>query len=188
MGGFCRRKARLPCSSPHKAAADIRPTYDVDAIAKIVVRRVADFSERLRKCGFTEDAGEGVPICRVTRQKKGDFGRHAARRGRSSDFPTDGTSRPLDSAVEHELGPDLRVRVIAGFYFCATKLEAFAGRGKGDYQSSRDLEDLIAVVGDGREGTKSKKFTCGLVMFAFTSPRKSRNCAATPSFSDALSG
>lgn len=28
-------------------------------------------------------------------------------------------------------------------------LEAFAGRGKNDYQSSHDLEDLIAVV-DGR--------------------------------------
>lgn len=34
-------------------------------------------------------------------------------------------------------------------YFCATKLEAFAGRGKNDYQSSHDLEDLMAVV-DGR--------------------------------------
>ena len=39
----------------------------------------------------------------------------------------------LDSAVEHELGPDLRVRIVTGIYFCATKLEAFAGRGKGDY-------------------------------------------------------
>ena len=31
----------------------------------------------------------------------------------------------------------------------ATKLEAFRGRGQGDYQLSHDLEDLIAVV-DGR--------------------------------------
>ena len=38
---------------------------------------------------------------------------------------------------------------MTGVYFCATKLDAFAGRGKGDYQSSHDLEDLIAVV-DGR--------------------------------------
>jgi len=34
-------------------------------------------------------------------------------------------------------------------YFCATKLEAFRGRGKGDYLSSHDLEDLVSVV-DGR--------------------------------------
>lgn len=45
----------------------------------------------------------------------------------------------LDSAVVHELEPDLRVRVVTAVYFCATKLEAFAGRGKNDYQSSHDL-------------------------------------------------
>ena len=33
--------------------------------------------------------------------------------------------------------------------FLATKLEAFHGRGKGDYLFSHDLEDLMAVV-DGR--------------------------------------
>jgi hypothetical protein len=55
----------------------------------------------------------------------------------------------MDSAVVHELEPDLRVRVVTAVYFCATKLEAFAGRGKNDYQSSHDLEDLMAVV-DGR--------------------------------------
>ena len=55
----------------------------------------------------------------------------------------------MDSAVVHELEPDLRVRVVTAVYFCATKLEAFAGRGKHDYQSSHDLEDLMAVV-DGR--------------------------------------
>jgi len=43
-----------------KAAADVRPTYDVDAIAEITsYAAYADFSERLRKCGFAEDAGEG---------------------------------------------------------------------------------------------------------------------------------
>jgi hypothetical protein len=55
----------------------------------------------------------------------------------------------MDSSVVHEVEPDLRVRVVIAIYFCATKLEAFTGRGKGDYQSSHDLEDLIAVV-DGR--------------------------------------
>jgi hypothetical protein len=34
-------------------------------------------------------------------------------------------------------------------YFCATKIEAFRGRGQGDYLYSHDLEDLISVV-DGR--------------------------------------
>lgn len=41
------------------------------------------------------------------------------------------------------------VRVATTPYFIATKLEAFAGRGNGDYQASHDLEDIITVV-DGR--------------------------------------
>jgi len=55
----------------------------------------------------------------------------------------------MDSAVARELEPGLRVRVVTGLFFCATKLEAFAGRGKNDYLASHDLEDLVSVV-DGR--------------------------------------
>lgn len=53
-----------------KAAAEVRPTYDVDAIAEITsYAAYADFLQRLRKCGFAEDTSEGAPICRW-RQKK----------------------------------------------------------------------------------------------------------------------
>jgi hypothetical protein len=131
-----------------KAAAEVRPTYDVDAIAKISsYTAYGDFSERLRRCGFTEDASEGAPICRW-RQKKTIL----------DIMPLDpkilGFSNlwykpALESAIVHELESDLRVRVVTAVYFCATKLEAFAGRGKNDYQSSHDLEDLMTVV-DGR--------------------------------------
>src|SRR5215469_6367139 len=69
-----------------KAAADVRPTYNVDGIAEISsYAEYADFSERLCICGFTEDAGEGAPICRW-RQK-------CRSTRRSSDFPTAGISR-----------------------------------------------------------------------------------------------
>jgi hypothetical protein len=48
-----------------KAAAEVRPTYDVDAIAEISsYAAYADFSERLRRCGFAEDVSAGAPICR----------------------------------------------------------------------------------------------------------------------------
>ena len=131
-----------------KAAAEVRPTYDVDAIAEITsYAAYADFSERLRGCGFKEDTSKGAPICRW-RQKKTIL----------DVMPLDANilgfsnlwyKPALESSVEHELEPDLRVRVVTALYFCATKLEAFAGRGKNDYQSSHDLEDLMAVV-DGR--------------------------------------
>jgi hypothetical protein len=52
-----------------KAASDVRPTYDVDAIAEITsYAAYADFSDRLRNLGFEEDTTEGAPICRWRQQ------------------------------------------------------------------------------------------------------------------------
>jgi hypothetical protein len=43
------------------AAADVRPTFDVDAIAEITsYAAYAEFSERLRKLGFQEDTSDGA--------------------------------------------------------------------------------------------------------------------------------
>jgi len=130
------------------AAADVRPTFDVDAIAEITsYAAYAEFSERLRRLGFQEDAREGAPLCRW-RQATTTL----------DVMPLDekllGFSnvwyRPaMDHAKERELEKGLKIRLVAPVYFCASKLEAFAGRGKNDFHASRDLEDLIAVV-DGR--------------------------------------
>lgn len=52
-----------------KAAADVRPTYDVDAIAEITSYiGYAEFSERLKALGFREDTREGAPLCRWRQQ------------------------------------------------------------------------------------------------------------------------
>jgi hypothetical protein len=168
-----------------KAAAEVRPTYDVDAIAEISsYAAYADFSERLRRCGFREDTGEGAPICRW-RQKKTIL----------DVMPLDekilGFSNPwykpaLDSAVVHKLEPGLPVRVVTAVYFCATKLEAFAGRGKGDYQSSHDLEDLIAVV-DGR-AELVKEIHAGSDDVRNYIASEIAELLGTPTFLDALPG
>jgi len=55
----------------------------------------------------------------------------------------------MDHANERAPEKGLKIRLVAPVYFCAAKLETFAGRGKNDFHASRDLEDLIAVV-DGR--------------------------------------
>ena len=48
-----------------RAAADVRPTFDVDAIAEITsYAGYTEFSERLRKLRFQEDTSEGAPLCR----------------------------------------------------------------------------------------------------------------------------
>ena len=131
-----------------KAAADVRPTFDVDAIAEITsYAEYTKFSERLRKLGFQEDATEGAPLCRW-RQKTTTL----------DVMPLDakilGFSniwyRPaMEHAEERELESGLHIRLVAPVYFCAAKLEAFAGRGRNDFSASTDLEDLITVV-DGR--------------------------------------
>lgn len=129
-------------------AGDVRPTFDVDAITEIT--SYADyviFSERLRILGFTEDTSEDAPLCRWLHGET-----------RLDVMPLDESilgfsnrwyEAALGSAQEYELEPDLHIRVVTAPYFCATKIEAFRGRGKGDYLSSHDLEDLITVV-DGR--------------------------------------
>ena len=48
-----------------------------------------------------------------------------------------------------ELEKKLTIKLVTPPYFIATKIEAFKGRGKGDYMASHDMEDIITVL-DGR--------------------------------------
>lgn len=131
-----------------KGAGDVRSTFDVDAITEIT--SYADyviFSERLRKLGFTEDTSEDAPLCRWL---NGDTKLDVMPLDEAIlGFSNRWYEAALRSAQEHELQPDLHIRVVSAPYFCATKIEAFRGRGNGDYLASHDLEDLITVV-DGR--------------------------------------
>jgi hypothetical protein len=108
-----------------KAAAQVRPTYDVDAIAEITsYAAYADFSERLRQCGFSEDTSEGAPICRW-RQKKTILDVMPLD-AKILGFSNLWYKPALDSAVVHELELGLHARVVSAVYFCAAKLETFA--------------------------------------------------------------
>ncbi len=131
-----------------KAAADVRPTFDVDAIAEITsYAGYAQFSERLRKLGFKEDTREGALACRWCQQTTTlDV---MPLDEKILGFSNTWYGPAMDTAEERDLEAGLKVRLVTPVYFCASKLEAFAGRGKNDYQGSRDLEDVIAVV-DGR--------------------------------------
>ena len=55
----------------------------------------------------------------------------------------------MASANSIELPSGKSIRMVLAPYFLATKLEAFDGRGKGDYLSSPDIEDIVAIL-DGR--------------------------------------
>ena len=130
------------------AAAVMRPTTDVDVIAEVYsYAGYAALSDRLRGLGLTEDDREDAPTCRW---------RHGSLA--IDVMPVDEAvlgfaNRWYQPAVESAKRVDLSgltLRCITPVYFVATKLEAFHGRGDGDYSASHDLEDVIAVV-DGRQ-------------------------------------
>jgi hypothetical protein len=168
-----------------EAAADVRPTFDVDAIVEITsYAEYIKFSERLRKLGFAEDTSEDAPVCRW---RKGET--------KLDVMPLDekilGFSnrwyRPaMDFATEYTLKPDLRIRVVTAPYFCATKFEAFKGRGKNDYLSSHDLEDLVAVV-DGRPELLDELRSADKAVSSYVASEV-RHLLRTGPFLDALPG
>ncbi len=130
------------------AAAGMRPTTDVDAIAEACsYSEYSALTQRLRDLGLTEDNREGAPTCRW---------RHG---NLTVDImPVDGRVlgfanrwyRPAAVAADRLDLAGLTLRHITSVYFVATKLEAFHGRGERDYLGSHDLEDVMTVV-NGRE-------------------------------------
>jgi hypothetical protein len=130
------------------AAPEVRPTRDVDAIAEVgspaEYYRLAD---DLRAAGFAEDESPDAPLCRwraldvildvmPTDERVLGFGNRWYRPA-------------LINAQWLVLPSGERIRAVTAPYFLATKLEALAGRGRGDYLGSGDLEDIVTLI-DGR--------------------------------------
>lgn len=130
------------------ASPPIRQTRDVDALVQVSTRaEYYKLAEALRKKGFKEDTSEGAPMCRW----QGDIVILDV-------MPTDARilgfgNKWYESAMDHaekvELPSGHSISMVSAPYFLITKLEAFDGRGKGDYQLSHDIEDIIALL-DGR--------------------------------------
>jgi predicted nucleotidyltransferase len=127
----------------------IRPTDDVDMICRaLVLRDYHRVEAALRKRGFAPEMQPETPTCRWR------VGAVAVDVMPTLDHILGFSNRWYPLALvtaEHVVLPSgLAIRLISAPVFVATKLEAFAGRGRGDFMSSHDLEDLLAVV-DGRE-------------------------------------
>ena len=157
------------------AASPVRATDDVDVIVEVAsYAEYARFSKRLRNLGFSEDSSEGAPICRwLIDRMKLDV------------MPTDETIlgfsnrwyKPAIEAAAIVALDGFELRVVTTPYFIGTKLEAFRGRGKGDFYASSDLEDIImslTVV-----PRLSRKSRIPLANSAVTSAKKSAGCSTT---------
>lgn len=162
-----------------------RATLDVDAITEITsYAEYVAFGERLRALGFSEDISEGAPLCRWMHagvildvmpldEKILGFSNHWYRAA-------------MEAATAHRLSRDLEIRVVTAPYFLATKIDAFRGRGRGDFLASHDLEDLIFVI-DGRAAIieEAQRETPSLREYLHTEITR---LLATPGFIDALPG
>ncbi len=129
-------------------AAEVRATDDVDSIIEVTsYGQYNAFSEKLKKIDFREDTREGSPTCRWV---KGETVLDVMPLDEKVLGFTNIWYQPaIETAEEQEILPGMTIKVISAPYFCATKLQAFDGRGTGDYLASHDLEDIITVI-DGR--------------------------------------
>lgn len=168
------------------AMPDIRATKDVDLVCEIVTRtEYQGIESALRERGFTQTMHEDDPICRwridgaivdVMPPQENILG-----------FTNRWYPLALQSPQHTTLPDNQPIRVITAPVFIATKLEAFAGRGDGDYLFSHDIEDIIAVV-DGRDSLISECQNNSSGELKEYLVDQFTLLLSTPAFTEALSG
>jgi hypothetical protein len=162
----------------------MRPTNDVDVVLLLIRQsRMAEIEERVRRQGFVHADYQGAPICRwrlgeITVDIMPD---------RDAEFMGLNTrwfSEALRSAKPHKV-PGGEVPIISAPTFVATKLSAYADRGRGDFYH-RDLEDVITVI-DGRASLPGEIAACEIPLKNYVAG-EIRRYLANPNFADTLAG
>jgi hypothetical protein len=92
----------------------------------------------------------------------------------------------LETARPATLPSGAIIRLITAPFFLGTKMEAFRGRGAGDFFASHDLEDFIAVV-EGRETLLGEIQSAPVDLISYLAEAATELLAA-PRFRDALPG
>lgn len=128
-----------------EARPAVRSTNDVDLIAEVLSQ--VDYYKlgaQLKLKGFTEDPGSIICRWRLGGVSVDVMPIEAS----VLSFSNRWYPAAMETAQPVELPNGNRIRLIDAPHFVATKIEAFHGRGNGNFQS-HDLEDIINVV-DGR--------------------------------------
>ncbi len=139
--------ATLPLWITDPGARELRPTLDVDVVVEVTTRAAYNrFEDRLRDAGFRD---EGSIIGRFKFGKEDNL---------LDAIPADASILGFDSYWQQasiaeaqvvSLPSGVDIRALSPSRLLATKLEAFAGRGGGDYLGSSDFEDIVGLI-DGR--------------------------------------
>ena len=167
------------------AAAPSRVTYDVDLVAQVAaLAGYHKLEEEFVRLGFKRDISRDAPICRW---RLGNL--------EVDLMPTDTSvlgfanrwyPLAMQTAQLVTLPSGTTIRLIAAPVFLATKFEAFADRGKGDFLGSHDLEDIVNVL-DGRPEIVDEIALSPVELQRYLAERCGA-LMAIPDFMDALQG
>lgn len=130
-------------------AESVRATRDVDAVVNADWLAFHRIEEQVAQRGFVRDASSEV-ICRWVHKPSGLLFDLMPVRPEVLGFSNRWYPYAVETAERVDLGEGVTIRLVSAAAFVATKLEAFASRGGGDFLSSHDLEDVLNIV-DGRE-------------------------------------
>ncbi len=136
------------------AAADVRPTNDVDCVIEVGSRgSYYQIADQLRNLGLQESREEGAPLCRWQYEDL-----------IIDIMPTDpnvlGFSNSwyepgIPKAIPYQLPGGQSILIFPVAYLLASKIEAFQGRGNRDFYGSADFEDIVMLL-DGCPGLEEQ--------------------------------
>ena len=135
-------------------ADSVRATRDVDAEVSANRALFHRIEASVATRGFARDVSSDV-ICRWVHKASGVLFDLMPVQPDVLGFSNRWYPYAVETAVPVDLGNGVTIRLVSAVAFVATKLEAFAGRGGGDFLSSHDLEDVLNIV-DGREELASE--------------------------------
>ena len=135
-------------------ADSVRATRDVDAVVSANRALFHRIEASVATRGFARDVSSDV-ICRWVHKASGVLFDLMPVQPDVLGFSNRWYPYAVETAVPVDLGNGVTIRLVSAVAFVATKLEAFAGRGGGDFLSSHDLEDVLNIV-DGREELASE--------------------------------
>lgn len=130
-------------------ADSVRATRDVDAVVNASRTTFHRLEAEVAARGFARDVHSEV-ICRWVHKASGVVFDLMPVQPEVLGFSNRWYPYAVESAVSVDLGQGVVIRLVSAVAFVATKLEAFASRGGGDFLTSHDLEDVLNIV-DGRE-------------------------------------
>ena len=166
-------------------ADSVRATRDVDAVVNASRAGFHRIEEAVAACGFARDVSSEV-ICRWVHKASGVIFDLMPVQPEVLGFSNRWYPYAVETAVPADLGQGVVIRLVSATAFVATKLEAFASRGKGDFLSSHDLEDVLNVV-DGREQLAGEMASAPAALRAFVAHTFSA-LLAQPDFMNVLPG